>query len=182
MRQVSLASWAAISLCAPVLYAVQAATPETAAHDFLQKLVGQWENDSEVITDPSQPAMKFKGTETGRAIGDSWVMLEIKTDSPIGATTGILTVGYDSEKKKIVGTWIDSASSYLWTYEGSLDAAGKVLTLDTEGPSPMTPGKRAKFQERIEFKDKDQRTFTSSVQGEKGEWTTFVTVNAKRKS
>jgi hypothetical protein len=181
IKRIALSGLAVLFTSAMVVRAVQA-TPETGAHEWLQKLVGEWESDSEVMADPSQPAMKFKGTETGRAVGASWVVLEIKSDSPIGPVTGVLTVGYDGENKKFVGTWIDSATSYLWTYDGSLDAEGKVLTLNTEGPSPIEPGKRCKFREQIEFKSKDHRIFTSSMQGDKGEWTTFVTVNARRKS
>jgi hypothetical protein len=50
--------------------------------------------------------------------------------------TAVWTVGYDPQKKKYVGTWVDSVTPYLWTYEGSLDASGRILTLETEGRIP----------------------------------------------
>jgi uncharacterized protein DUF1579 len=46
-----------------------------------------------------------------------------------------MTLGYDPEKKQYVGTWVGSMMSYLWVYDGSLDAEEKVLTLNAEGPS-----------------------------------------------
>jgi len=181
-KKCALYGLAALFAAGTILHAAQG-TPETAAHEFLQKLVGVWETDWEVVMDPTQPPTKFKGTETVRAIGDRWIVSEIKSDMLGGVPmTGILTLGHDPEKKKFVGTWIDSMSTYLWKYEGALDESGKILTLDTEGPSPMSPGKMAKFRERIELKSKDHRLFTSSLQGENGEWSTFVTVNTRRKS
>ena len=52
-----------------------------------------------------------------------------------GPATTLMTLGYDPEKKRFVGTWIGSMMTHLWIYDGALDAAGKVLTLDAEGPS-----------------------------------------------
>ena len=72
--------------------------------------------------------------------------------------------------KKFVGTFIGSMMTNLWVYDGSLDASQKVLTLDTEGPGMTGDGKIVKYQDVIEFKSDDQRTLTSRVQGEDGEW------------
>ena len=93
----------------------------------------------------------------------------------------VLTLGYDPEKKKYVGTWVDSMNNYLWKYEGTIDSTGKVLTLATEGPCPQKGGKLTKFQEVTEFKGDDVRTFVSSMQNEDGTWTKMVHGTAKRK-
>ena len=45
-----------------------------------------------------------------------------------------MTLGYDPVQKRFVGTFIGSMMTHMWIYNGTLDAAGKVLTLDTEGP------------------------------------------------
>ena len=46
--------------------------------------------------------------------------------------------------------------THLWPYNGSLDEAGKVLTLDSEGPD-FTGQKTAKYRDSIEFIDDDHR-------------------------
>ena len=60
----------------------------------------------------------------------------------------------------------------LWVYDGELDAAGKVLTLDAEGPSFTAEGKMAKYKDIIEFKSNDHRMLTSRTLGDDGKWTT----------
>jgi uncharacterized protein DUF1579 len=95
--------------------------------------------------------------------------------------TSVLTLGYDADTKKYVGIWIDSFNSYLWKYEGTVNAAANALTLETEGPCPMAPGTLAKFKEVIEVKSKDHRVFTSSMQREDGKWATIATINYRRK-
>ena len=69
-------------------------------------------------------------------------------------------------------------NSTLWSYTGSVDDTGKILTLDTEGPGP--DGKPAKFKEVITVKDKDHKEFTSSMEKD-GKWLTFVRMQYTRK-
>ena len=147
-------------------------------HEWLQQIVGEWESEGEVVAEPGQPPVKNKGSEKVRSIGGFWILSEHKGEFPGGSFTGILTLGYSVEKKKFVGSWIDSITSHLWTYEGSVDAAGKVLTLETEGPGP--DGKPVKFREAMEVKDKDNKVFTSSMEKD-GKWVTFLTVRYTRK-
>jgi len=152
-------------------------------HEWLGQLVGEWETEAEAVFDPSQPPVKCEGTESCRAIGGFWVLNET-TGTPPGSTepmTGLMTLGYDPEKKKYVGTWVDSMTGHLWAYEGTLDKAGKKLTLDTEGPAPMLPGGKAKYREAIEITDGDHKVFTSSIEVAPGEWQTFMTSHATRK-
>jgi hypothetical protein len=152
-------------------------------HEWLAQLVGEWETEAEAVFEPDQPPLKCKGTESIRAIGGFWVLSEMRGTMP-GTnipTTGLLTLGYDAEKKKYVGTWVDSMTGHLWTYEGTLDETGKKLTLLTEGPNPVAPGTTAKYRESIEIKGPDHKVFTSAAQGEDGEWHTFMTSHARRK-
>lgn len=66
----------------------------------------------------------------------------------------------------------------MWVYEGELDASGKVLTLNTTGPAFDGSGKTANYQDVITVKDADNRTLTSRVHGDDGEWTDFMSARA----
>lgn len=151
-------------------------------HEWLQKLVGEWTCESECIMGPDQPPMKSKGAESVRSIGGLWTMGEMQAEMPDGSPgTMIMTLGYDPQKGRFVGTFVGSMMTHLWLYEGALDAAGNVLTLDAEGPSMAGDGKMAKYQDAIEIKSADHRVLTSRMLGEDGEWRQFMTAHYRRK-
>lgn len=150
-------------------------------HEWLQQIVGEWDVESECSMMPGEPAMKWPGTETIRSIGGLWTITESNSKVMDTVAIGVMTLGYDPERKKYVGTWIDSVNNYMWRYEGTLDESGKKLTLDTEGPSMTEPGKKKMYKESIEIKDKDHKVFTSSIEVKDGEWYTFMTSKATRK-
>lgn len=156
--------------------------PPTPEHLWLKQLAGEWETSMEAKMDPNQPAMKCQGSESARLLGGFWLLVEGKTEMPgMGLMTTMLTIGYDPQTKKYIGSWIDSMSSHLWKYEGSVDATGKILTIETEGPCPFRPG-TAKFKDVMEIKSKDHRVLTSSVLGDDGKWQQMVTADYRRKS
>jgi hypothetical protein len=149
-------------------------------HDWLKQLEGEWEGEGEFFSEPGKPSFKAKSTETTRNVGGFWSITETKGEAMGQPFTGIMTLGYDPAKKAYMGTWIDSMSSTMWRYEGSVDAGGKVLTLRTEGPAPWDEKKTAKFEESIEVKDKDHKTFMSKIERD-GEWVTLMKIEYTRK-
>ncbi len=155
----------------------------TKEHQWLQQLAGEWDGQIEAQMGPDQPLERSTGTESIRAVGEFWILSELQGTCPIMDVPfqSVLTLGYDPDQDKIVGTWVDSMSSYQWEYVGTLDPAKNVLTLETEGPCPMNPGKKSKFREVIELKSRDHKVFTSSIQGEDGKWVTVVTCTSRRK-
>ena len=157
----------------------KAAAPDK-AHEWLKQLEGEWVCESEAVMAPGQPAIKFKGSDATRSLGGFWTVSELKCDMMGETMTGLMTVGYDDKKKKFVGTWVCSMDNTMFHYEGELDAAKKVLTLNTEGPNPAGDGKTVKMKDVIEVKDKDTKVLTSHMQID-GKWVQFMTITAKRK-
>jgi hypothetical protein len=150
-------------------------------HVWLKQLEGEWESEAEAIMEPGKPPVKSKGTESVRTLGGFWSVAEMKGDCMGVQVTGLMTIGYDPQTKKYVGTWVCSMCDWLCRYEGAVDASGKVLTLDTEGPSPADPGKKVKMRDVIEVKDKDHKVLTSYIQAEDGKWVQFMIMNSRRK-
>jgi len=147
-------------------------------HEWLKQLEGEWECEGEGVVEPGKPPIKSKGTESIRSLGGFWTVAEMKAECMGVPVTGVMTIGYDAQKKKYVGTWVCSMCDLLWKYEGAAD--GKVLTLDTEGPHHTT-GKTVKMRDVIEMKDKDNKVMTSLMLGDDGKWVTFMTLTSKRK-
>ncbi len=149
-------------------------------HDWLHKFIGEWTTESKATMGPDQPPMQCSGTLTSRKIGGFWVLNEMKGEWSSGPMTGIQTIGYDQGKKKYVGTWVDSATAFMWQYEGNVDPSGKVLTLDADGPNFTGDGKLTNFQDIYEFKSADEILMTSRMLGADGKWVTFMSGTAKR--
>ena len=144
-------------------------------HLWLSRLVGEWTFEAECSMGPDQPAMKFKGTETVRSLGGLWTVGHGE-----GACSSIMTLGFDPQLKRFVGTFVASVMTQLWVYNGSLDADEKVLTLDTEGPSFAGDGTMAKYQDIIEFVSDDHRRLSSQMLGADGQWIGFMKAEYRR--
>lgn len=149
-------------------------------HRWLARMVGEWTYEMEAEAEPGQPPIRDTGPESVRALGDAWVMCEASGATPDGVpATSITTIGYDPDRGRFQGTFLSSMMTYLWIYRGELDAAGNVLTLDTEGPSYTGEG-LMKYRDAIAFESDDHRVQTSSYQGEDGGWHHFMTTHYRR--
>jgi hypothetical protein len=93
-----------------------------------------------------------------------------------------ITLGYDPDAQRFRGTFVGSMMTYLWTYDGSLDAEERVLTLDAEGPNMAEPGKMSRYQDIVELVDADERRLSSRIQMPDGSWQQFMTVRYQRKT
>jgi hypothetical protein len=149
--------------------------PPTEEHQWLGQFVGEWESESK-----AGPVV-CQGTMTSRKLGEYWIISDFKTEMAGNQVHGIQTIGYDPQRKKYVGTWVDNMMNHLWKYEGEVDSTGKILTLEAEGPNFLAEGKTALFRDAYEFNSPDHILATSSMQGEDGKWVTFMTGDLRRK-
>jgi hypothetical protein len=153
----------------------------TKDHEWLKQLVGEWDVQFKMYMQPDHPPAESAGTDSVRALGAHWVVAETKTTMMGVPFSGILSLGYDPQKKHFNGTWIDSMGGHLWVYKGTLNDAGDTMTLETEGPSMQTPDKTARYKEVIQITDKDSRTFTSSIETDDGTWMKILAAEYSRK-
>lgn len=167
------------------LTAIQAQeTPHFAApsaeHLWLKRFVGQWETATEIFMEPGNPPVHGKGSEQVKAVGDYWILSAGQGEMLGNTMNYVMSLGFDPIAKKYTGTWIDSMTSHLWHYVGTLDAGGNILTLEAEGPCPKRPGEMTKFKDITEFKDGNHHTFVSMVQESDGQWTKVASGTARR--
>lgn len=149
-------------------------------HRWLQQLIGEWTYETEA---EGTSEKKATGTEVVKPIGEYWIVAEGQGEMHCqkGLTTTVMSLGYDSKQQKVVGTWMGSMMSYLWSYEGELDANEKVLTLNSEGPDMTIKGKLTHYKDIIELKSADFRVMSSYVLDNDGQWQKFMVVNYRRK-
>jgi len=151
-------------------------------HEALQGGVGTWDCVMKFKPGPDQPEMEAKGTETVVSLGGWWTVFDVKFPSMMMGMpwAGHGTVGYDPLKKKYIGTFIHSAGPYLHIGEGSMDASGKVLTMNWEGIDDHT-GKPGKMREVFEMVDKDNMKMTMYSTGPDGKEMPHFTSTYTRK-
>jgi hypothetical protein len=156
-------------------------TAQQKEQQWLDKLVGEWTFEADCVMEPGQPPTKSKGTEVVRSLGGLWIVAEGESEMPDGSTgKSIITLGFDPQTNRYIGTFVCSMMSYLWRYDGSLDSGEKVLTLDTEGPTCKQES-LSKYQDIIEFVSDDHRILRSQILGEDGNWNQFMTSHYWRK-
>jgi hypothetical protein len=140
-------------------------------HNWLAQLAGEWVVDSECNMGPEAPPQKTKGRMSCRMLGGLWLIAEGSSDSPEGEPwTSIMTLGYDPAKGKYIGTFIASMMTHLWPYSGLVDASGKRLPLDSEGPRFDGVEGMAMYRDTIELVDKDHWNFFGEMQLDDGTW------------
>lgn len=150
-------------------------------HRWLLQLVGTWSMEGEGDMGPDQPPFKSSGTETVRALGELWIVGEGTGCMPDGGAGHMrLTLGYDPAQQAFVGSWVGSMMTHMWVYKGQLDAAKKVLTLDTEGPSMTGDNKTVRYQDVITLVDANTRTLHSQTLDDQGQWQRFMTATYRR--
>lgn len=151
-------------------------------HQWLQKLIGEWTYETEAMMGLDQPPVKSTGTEIVRSLGELWILAEGQGEMPgCGTATTLMTLGYDPQKRSYVGTWVGSMMTYLWVYDGELDAGETVLTLNSNGPVMTGEEKLGKYKDAIEFKSDNHRILTSHMLRDDGQWQHFMTAHYWRK-
>ncbi|MCA9287780.1 MAG: DUF1579 domain-containing protein [Phycisphaerales bacterium] len=150
-------------------------------HEWLRRFVGTWSYEHECVMKPGDPPMRATGRETVRAVGDLWLHMEGAGDVPTGGSmTYICLLGYDPDRQRFVGSWVCSAMTSMFIYEGAMDADGVTLPLNTTGPDITDPSKLATYQDVHELHRDDTRRMHSQMRMPDGSWNRFMTAVYQR--
>ena len=152
--------------------------PDPSGFEWLRQFEGEW---SVVSTSPG--AENMKATVSSHTIGNNWIVNQHSSPDAFGTGyQAVQTLGYDAEKKKYVGSWIDSMMGFKWTYSGTLDESGKRLLLDTEGPDMANPEEMKKYRDVYEIKSKDEILAESQMLNAEGKWAAFMSSTLTRQT
>lgn len=130
----------------------------TAEHSRIAESVGVWNVECEFNMAPGQPPMRVDARETVQALGPFWTVSRFESDMFGSPYVGSATVGFDPARGKYVSTWIDSMAPAMYSFEGTVDAGGKLLEMHGEGPDCMGGG-IAKYRTTERRVSRDERVF-----------------------
>jgi hypothetical protein len=152
-------------------------------HAWLQQLVGEWTSEARCAPEPGTQPETFKGTEIVRSLGSFWILAEGNGQMPgtEAIASSVLTLGFDPRTRRFVGTWVGSPMAHLWIYNGALNDAGNVLTLETEGPDCSSEGGMTRYKDIIELRNPSERVLRSEMLCKDGTWKEVMTVTYRRK-
>jgi len=154
----------------------QEETPsKPAALEFLQGSLGVWDAEMEVWPGgPDADSIKFKGVETNRAYGEYWMASDFDSEVQ-GQTMRLHTIiGYDLEKKALVGTIIDQGP-YAASMTGEYDAATKTVRWETQARA--ADGTPMLQKTTMTQESPDERVLVLTVPGPEDTPTKFMQIN-----
>lgn len=136
-------------------------------HEVLKEFEGTWDVTTKFMMAPGQDPVVSKGKETCKLIaGGLFLVIDVDGEMMGGKFVGHGTMGYDTQKKKYTGSWIDSMATGVYLIEGTYDEKTRTLTEWMEGADPQS-GQPMKMKMVHQIKDKDNRSlkFLMSVDG-----------------
>jgi hypothetical protein len=150
-------------------------------HEILKRFEGEWEGTMKMMMEPGKDPLVSKSKESCKLIaGGLFLVIDVDGEMMGAKFVGHGVTGYDLQKKKYTGSWVDSMATGQYSIEGTADEAGKVLTEHMEGADPGT-GKSFKMKLIHEFKDKDSRVMKFYMTGPDGKDIETGSVEYKRR-
>lgn len=141
------------------------------AVDWLDGLIGEWTYESRGV--PDEPGRRRSGVErvTRRR---AWVVIESGDEYRF-------QIALDPKTGTATGDFIHWEHPTLWTYDGALEADGR-LHLKSRGPSFDVEGGTCEYDDVFEIVSPDERRMTGRLLGPDGEWRDFMTTRYRRKT
>ena len=183
MKHAHLQSLLALALLAgmsPAIHADEGQKGKTRnPHDQLKRVVGNWTTEmSSYYPDPKNPTIT-KGRASYRMIlGGKFVQQRFFGEVGGQKYEGIGISGYDTAKKKFIGTWKDSLNTGIMHMEGTYDVKTHTLT---EAGEMSTPQGIMKTKNTTKYVDKDHFVFTMYMVTPEGEQKAFSIAYSRAK-
>ena len=148
--------------------------------EVLKAYVGTW--DAEIETwpaGPDQPSITVKGVKTNRAYGTHWITSDFEVTSNGRKINVHSIVGYDLDKKQLVGTIIDQGP-YAAAMTGTLDPKANQVSWEIIGKMP--DGKTLIQRTVVTQKSADERVLVAKRPGKiPGESSKYLEIRFKRR-
>ncbi len=115
-------------------------------HEWLKHFEGEWDTTVKSFQSPGgEPQVMKMHTSSTMAMGGRYLLAKVTGEidmGPMGKVPfeGLSTMGYDNMQKKFISTWYDNMSTGMMIETGTVDGAGKVLTLEGENWNMFTNG------------------------------------------
>ncbi len=127
-------------------------------HRLLAKLEGSWTTRNRSWTGPDEPPRESLGACEQKLVLDGRYLKQTYTGDMMGAPfTGISFMGYNNHTKKYESTWIDSMSTGIFKFEGTVGRDGRTITQEcrfddpVRGPAVWRTVTKIKDDNTIEF-------------------------------
>jgi len=136
-------------------------------HELLTRKLGTWELDCEYFFGASPEPMRARGVDVVRALGPYWVVAEAEIELPGFCIVGQATTGFDPVARRFRSTWIDSATPYLYSFEGVFDHDRELLEMTGLNRDPQS-GREVRYRSKEIFGGPDDRIFELLVESSPG--------------
>lgn len=143
-------------------------------HAMLKSLEGQWDAVVQAGEEKSKATATYK-----MECGGLWLVSDFRGEFGGQKFSGHGIDGYDPEKKKFVGIWVDSWTTDPMRFEGTYDEKTKTITSTAMGKGP--DGQPAKYKNTATYPDKDHQTFKMYLVGPDGKDNLMMTIEYTRK-
>ena len=151
-------------------------------HKVFAGLAGTYDVVAKMWMNPAAPPMESKGTSTKTVLWDGRYLAEEFSGDMMGAPfQGKSITGFDNQKKKYIGTWMDSMSTAIMYSEGTYDAGSKTLTLTSKMYDPMVK-KEVPIRMVTKFVDPTTHVFEFYGQGPDGKEMKSMEITYKKKA
>lgn len=149
----------------------------TKEHRWLQQLVGEWTFEAKGMGSTGE------GRDKVRPLDDYWIVGEMEGAMSDGNRwRSLLTMGFDPQRKRFVGSFISEGSTWFWTYDGWLEADGRSLVMEAKGPHWEDPTQTLDYRDVHRIDGPGQRSLLSYVKKPDGDWELMLEVTYRRQS